>query len=276
MDNTKRRILFAGDTHMNSKWWTAVFEQAVNQNCDTIVQVGDFGFFPTYINGQGDQRGLIYLGTIAIAAERLGITVIFIKGNHEDHDALDFVVENAPLTDENFVDVYPPYKSLLYAPNGMRWNWDGVEFGVLGGAFSVDWRGRTPGTDWFPGQEEPNEDDVANLGDEHIDVLITHDAPHGTKLTSGFNLGIGDENAADRARVLIKQAVRTTQPSLVVHGHWHQRRTQTLSWVSGKIQGQYDELPWDSCIVESLGKDGNLDSLWVLDTEDFKKAYLND
>lgn len=274
------RILFVGDTHMNRRWWKTIIKMAQKEYCDFIIQVGDFGFFPTY-SRNGEHQGMTYLTQVATDARAAGIPVVFIKGNHEDHDQLAIYEENGARSVDNFVDIAPPTSKapnapkiegwLFYATNGTRFNWDGVEFGVLGGAFSVDYQGRTPGLDWFPGLEEPNDEDVANLGDDPVDVLICHDSPAGTKLHSPFNLDVATFNAADRGRQVIKGACRHTSPSILVHGHWHQRKSQVVSWISGKIEGQYDELPWESCVVESLGKDGNLNSLWVFDTEVYRK-----
>ena len=59
---------------------------------------------------------------------------------------------------------------------------DGPRF--LGGAFSVDWRDRTHGSDWWP-NEMPDDSDVARHGTDRLDILIAHDAPAGLDLGNG-------------------------------------------------------------------------------------------
>jgi len=265
------RILFVGDTHFNSGFWKEVIKVAADTDADRIVQVGDFGFYPAYVTKLGEPRGVEFLASIARKAKKAGIPAYFIKGNHEDHDSLEVYVEENPRDIEGFVDVVPCIPGmLLHAHNGHRWNWDGVEFAALGGAFSVDWQGRTPGVDWWPGQEEPNEEDLLNLGDDKVNILITHDSPQGAKMYSPFRLDIGTFNAAERGRAIIKDAIKQTRPEIVVHGHWHQRKTQVLDYIAASPNGAYDELPWASCVVESLGRDGSMDAFWMFDTEKFR------
>ena len=133
----------------------------------------------------------------------------------------------------------------------------GVRFGALGGAFSVDWRGRELMTSWWP-QEVVIAADVVRLGAEPLDVLVTHDCPAGIDLPSHWTLRDGDQAKCNAQRALLLDAVSATQPSLVLHGHWHHRHTSQLQLASGK-----------SVRVEGLANDGcGAAAVMLLDLDD--------
>lgn len=56
-----------------------------------------------------------------------------------------------------------------WIPRGCRWVWNGVRFGAVGGAFSVDWRRRTPGDSWWPDHENVSDTDIERLGSDALD-----------------------------------------------------------------------------------------------------------
>jgi len=138
-----------------------------------------------------------------------------------------------------------------------------VRFGALGGAFSIDWRDRTPGKSWWP-QEITTQADVETLGDEALDVLVSHEAPADVPLT-GFRLPAEDQVRTDEVRELVRDAVRATQPKLVLHGHWHRRNSCEVAW---PVEENGD-LAWRSARVEGLAADvqGDLDAWGVLELE---------
>lgn len=150
-----------------------------------------------------------------------------------------------------------------WLPRGHRWEWSGVRFGALGGAFSVNWRWRAEGISWRRG-EMLTDADVARLGDEPLDVLISHDAPQGMPLR-GLPIPPVDEMRSAEVRVRILEAVEATEPALVVHGHWHHRYRHELTWPV-TVDG---ELVWRSAQVEGLAADieGDRRSWAVLDLD---------
>ena len=97
----------------------------------------------------------------------------------------------------------------------------------MGGAFSVDWRYRTPGRNWWP-DETIDEADVDRLGGAPLDVLVTHDAPAGIDLPTSWRLPPTDEARCLAQRELVRRALDATSPTLAVHGHWHHRHTTEL------------------------------------------------
>jgi hypothetical protein len=242
------RLLVAGDVHGNIAWTRALFDLAVRHRCDAILQLGDFGYWPHY------RDGLRFLRHVSNHAIRTDVPLYWIDGNHENHDAIAALQPTA----NEIIEITP---QCLYIPRGHRWTWQGVRFGALGGAFSIDWRDRKPGKSWWP-QETTRTDDIERLGTAHLDVLVTHDAPAGVPL-AGFRLPTEDEVRAEEVRRLVREATEATEPKLVLHGDWHRRNTYELAWPTEE-NGQ---LLWRSTVVEGLAADvhGDFQAWGILD-----------
>ena len=242
-----RRVLIAGDTHGNSKWVAHLADIAARAGCAVIIQVGDFGYFPDHPGGPR------FLTALDGACEINGVELWFIDGNHDDHTSLaelDHGHEPANISEH-----------VTYLPRGTRLNVGGCRFGFLGGAFSIDWRDRTPGIDWWQ-HEVTDVDDLARLGDDGLDVLITHDSPEGINLLSSWRLPAEDQVRADEVRALITRATAATSPRLVVHGHWHHE--SELTWIDRPTTEHTGELTWGSSRVVGLGCDGNTEQGWII------------
>jgi predicted phosphodiesterase len=236
-----QRLLVAGDVHGNAGWLDVLCRQAAQVGCDAVLQLGDFGYWP---HQPGGRR---YLRRVTAYAERAGVVVYWIDGNHENHEALRALPPSA----DGFVDVADRCR---YIPRALRWMWQGVRFGALGGAFSIDWRDRTPGTSWWP-DEVTVAGDVARLGQEPLDILLTHEAPAGVPL-AGARLPAEDQIRTDEVRALVADAVKATSPTLVLHGHWHRRHSYELSW---PFEGDA-RLEWGHAQVEGLASDVERDA----------------
>jgi Calcineurin-like phosphoesterase len=204
------KILLAGDWHGNREWAARCFEVAAARHVDTVLQLGDFGLWP----GREDA----WLDHVDEQARAAGTTLVWIDGNHENHDALERW--RADADDHGLVQMR---ERVRWASRGARWRWAGRDFGALGGAVSIDRFLRKPGINWWP-QEATTQADVDRLGDQPLDVLVTHAAPTTTALTYR-RLPLPDGIIADARQVkeLLDQAVRRTGPQLVVHGHYHLR-----------------------------------------------------
>lgn len=204
------RILLAGDWHGNRAWAETCFEAAAGQGCDAVLQLGDFGLWP----GR-EEEWLDHVDALAAAAEA---PLVWIDGNHENHDSLARWRDKADDT-----GLVPMRDHVRWAPRGARWRWAGVRFGALGGAVSIDRFLRRPGVNWWP-EEAVTQLDVDRLGDEPLDVLATHAAPS-TPALPHRRLPLPPGIIADsrQVRALLDQAVERTRPALVVHGHYHAR-----------------------------------------------------
>ena len=208
-----KRVLLAGDWHGNQAWASACFGLAAQHRCDAVVQLGDFGLWP----GREDS----WLDHVEAEAVAAGVELVWIDGNHENHDLLDrWKLEADP---QGLVRMRPHVR---WATRGARWEWSGVRFGALGGAVSIDRFLRRSGVNWWE-QEAVTESDVARLGDERLDVLLTHAAPRSAQFPPFPPLPLpgGIIEDSRRVRDLLEEAVQRTHPQLVVHGHHHMRLT---------------------------------------------------
>lgn len=239
------RILVVGDVHGNTAFMRTAILRAAKRGISTILQVGDFGYWPHTKSGEK------FLKDLERAAAEHGVTVWWIDGNHENHEWLG--LKNR--AEDGTVQVS---EHCRYLPRGHRWEWNGVRFGALGGAFSIDWRLRVPMVSWWP-QEVVHLRDIEHLGTEPLDVLVTHDHPAGIDLPSGFSLRATDQAMSDQQRLMLHEAVDQTNPRLVLHGHWHYRYTSLL---------RRDNQP--PVLIEGLGCDSDgEDALLELDLATF-------
>lgn len=203
------RILLAGDWHGNRQWAETCFDVAARTGSEAVLQLGDFGLWP----GREDD----WLDHVDSLAATAGAPLVWIDGNHENHDALDRWRDKADA--QGLVQMRD---TVRWASRGARWEWAGLRFGALGGAVSVDRFLRRPGINWWA-QEAVSQSDVDRLGDAPLDVLATHAAP--TTSLPYRRLPLPESIIADarQVRSLLDQAVERTSPSLVVHGHYHLR-----------------------------------------------------
>lgn len=244
-----RRVLIAGDTHGNTKWVKHLIDVAASSDCPVIIQVGDFGYFPDHRDGPR------FLSNVDQACATNGLELWFIDGNHDDHTSLTEL-------EHGHVPIRVA-EHITYLPRGTRLRLGGCTFGFLGGAFSVDWRDRTAGIDWWQ-HEVTDAGDVARLGEEPLDVLIAHDAPAGVDLPSSWRLPAEDQVRADDVRTLVAQAAMATSPRLLVHGHWHHAHESELNWIDRAATERCGALTWNSTRVVGLGCDGDAARGWIL------------
>ena len=234
------RVLLAGDWHGNAAWAEACTVAAAEAACPVVLQLGDFGLWP----GRADA----YLDHVDAAAQRAGVAVVWIDGNHEDHDALDRWRDRAG--PGGLVAMRP---SVTWAPRGARWSWGAAAFGALGGAVSIDRFLRRPGVNWWP-QEAVTPADVERLGDDPLDVLVTHAAPAAVAFPVPPRLRLPPAIVADAraGRALLDDAVRRTRPRLVVHGHHHVRYRTEVGGVRYEGVGHDKGAPADAVAVLDL------------------------
>lgn len=179
-----------------------------------VWQLGDAGFRWPAGRGRFDRRVERYLADH-------DVDLIWLDGNHDAHSRL----RKLRLDDDGFV---PLSDRIRYAPRGHRFIADGRRIGVLGGAYSIDRDRRLEGMTVWADLEEVTQRDVDTLGDDDLDVLLTHEAPTGTPVASTLRLPAEEAAHATVSRDLVRQAVERTRPALLAHGHWHQRLQSDL------------------------------------------------
>ena len=74
--------MVVGDVHGNTVFMRSAIERASVRGINTILQVGDFGYWPHTKSGEKFLKDLE-----RFAAER-NVTVWWIDGNHENHEWL--------------------------------------------------------------------------------------------------------------------------------------------------------------------------------------------
>jgi len=241
------RILVSGDSHADRNHVKSMASHAEKFECDKIYVVGDFGFWPK------DKGGIKFLK----ACSELDWPMYFTAGNHEDWDMLDEHVKSPTFDNEGFIEVS---NNVYYAPTGFTWEWDGIRFLSVGGAYSIDRKRRVKFISWFP-QEVISSVEVAecmNVG--KVDILLSHDSPASVDLAlelasqyGGFRDFWVEENT-EINRQRLQNIVDATNPKLLVHGHWH----------LGYKQQRGDML------VQGLNCNATPDYFTVIDTEDWK------
>lgn len=234
------RIALVGDTHANTHWFSKAIREMAADGIDTIVQVGDFGWWPHSS----------FAGEVAHLADQLNVNVVFLDGNHEHHTDLRRWAYQA---DPGYEDELRPvclFPSLWYLPRGVSWEWNGVKFRALGGAVSIDKYGRVPGVSWFDTEDPSHEEVLRTITAGPADVLLLHDRPE-----VGFDVpglrGVPPEleSAATATRYQLTEVINSIEPKLVVHGHWHYRYSHTA----------------DDVRIEGLDCDGSNGAIIVLD-----------
>lgn len=231
-----KRVLFAGDIHGNTDHVDWLFTHALNNSVDIIISCGDFGYWPHYRHGEK------FVNKVARMARDNQIPFYWVDGNHENHDLLDVLVEKHGA--DNPIPMVNDW--LLYIPRGCRFDINGYTVMGYGGAYSVDWRDRHEGTSWWR-QELVNEYKIADIPDEKVDILVTHEAPSGEKISYKDSIPI-----SVRQRELILEIQNKVNPDLHVCGHHHVRE----NWQSGitdvHVLGR-DTMEDDSVLIVDLG-----------------------
>ena len=219
------RILMAGDTHGNQTHCRYLIDKAVDNDCDRIFVLGDFGFW------EHMTEGLRFNDKLNRYATKNNMPVYFLDGNH-DKTSLILKKYSDQVDEEGFLLVRP---MIRYAGRGHRWTWGGIRFISLGGAYSVDKdyrlereaKTRKPETLWFPEEEMSDEDMTMILENtDMVHVMLAHDKPRGSN--PGWNRKDWEDCFPNQDR--LQRAVRALTPLQFWHGHLHRRYTQDMDY----------------------------------------------
>lgn len=241
MDN---RVAFVGDTHANIGSTLQVIEEVRRRGVKTIVQVGDFGFYPRI------PRGLTFLNTVSEACQKAKIEFHWVDGNHEDHQSLPH-------------DATEPRElrpNVIWHPRGTITELHGKRFMWMGGAVSVDKYARIPGYDWFETEIPSEEQWFRALEAGKADIMISHDAPQGVNLI-GMPWVIDElVRASELMRARLRSVLESCGARLSIHGHWHQAHRTMVG---------------DTMVI-GLAEDGSdiWDQVTILDLDDFENAFV--
>lgn len=222
------RILLVGDSHGSATWWqSSVSPAAVAARADLIVQLGDFGYWPSATR---------FLDAVSGSH----VPVWFLDGNHEHFPSLWGGREEAK---ERSLPVEVA-RNITYLPRGTRFSLEGISFAVLGGARSIDRTLRTPGESWFAEEAISEDDLIRTTSGPCVDVLLSHDAPSSAPVPLMDDeflpaAWLSERPACAEHRRLLETALCHLQPGLVAHGHYHVRYDATCarSWGDTRFVG---------------------------------------
>lgn len=251
------KIMFLGDTHANTNWLVAMIERARLNDCDTIVQLGDFGY-------RFDSN---FMKRVRYALGANDVDLYFVDGNHDEHStpwAWPFDADGFQIP-----AVGTHRERLHYIPRGHRWEWWGLKFLGLGGAASVDRQWRTEYTSWWSTEYIREKDINKAVDGGTVDVMVTHDHPVNVPIpseshrheTNGFGWPEFDLKMSRDNRQALQAVVDEVKPKLYLHGHYHSRR----------------DIVVDGMRVIGLDMDGTtFERAALIVTEDELKGMVND
>lgn len=197
-------IYIVGDLHGNFMCLATLKEHLTPE--DTVIQVGDFGFYPETI------KEWMHL------FEEYPCRILAIDGNHEDFNYLDTFDGELP-------EIAP---NLFRVSRGTVMEIEGKLFGFLGGGESVDKAFRKENVSWWK-QERVTDKDlqklIENVNYRTLDFLITHVPP---KFVVTAEFGPFDleywqlpNNWVDISSEQISKIYHTLQPRNLLCGHMH-------------------------------------------------------
>lgn len=256
MEPEPKRILAVGDTHGSSWVVIQAIEFAVANGCDTILQVGDYGFWLENADTAA------FLKRVQRELVKYGITLYWVDGNHECFDRINSRPEMQRPHHLRTPWSLSKCPNIIHLPRGFRWEWWGKTWMALGGAASVDRLGRTPGKSWWPEELLSDEDIEYASRPGKVDVIISHDVPTGVDIPgigpglapntdSGWPIVTLLESMEHRRKV--RQVVDAVKPSMIIAGHYHIPYTRYLDATHGKV------------LVYGLNADGQNGFVKILD-----------
>ena len=234
------KVMLIGDSHGNYGFLVQALEAAVTAECDLAISLGDFGFWPQNPQAKGKR----FDNKVKKVAQTLEIPLWVIDGNH------DF--PGAVRGDGGYRWVTDVDGDFQHVSRGSVRDIDGVRFGFMGGAVSIDRGGRTLDRSYWV-EEMVTEDDVERAVENGlVDVWLTHDAvgvppvlePRVWKRDLEYDLRVQRER--------MQEVFNALKPRLHVHGHFHVRYSAPTPY--GAVVG--------------LGCE-NSSALYLIDTEDF-------
>lgn len=219
------KLLFLGDTHGQTDWVKRVIEGAATIGIDRIYQLGDFGIWP----GSG---GVKFRDKVSKYARTYEIPFYWLDGNHEEFPRIFKMMQTASVNTEGVLHgdgFYELMPGVFYMPRGTVFEIDGITFGVMGGAVSIDKEHRllsekSTGTKVWWEEEQITLDDInkARGFDGTVDVMLSHDTFINPVSSTGW---YKNDPETDRHRQKVLDVVKAWQPTVNVHGHYHVRHT---------------------------------------------------
>ena len=208
-------IYFSGDIH-GSPWGVKKFCQKAGLTKDDIlILLGDVG-----ANYYGDWRDDEMKGVLA----NLAPTILCIHGNHEMRPQ---VVDDYHAAEWNGGKVWlqDRFPNLLFAQDGEIFTLNGLNYIVIGGAYSVDKYYRLArGYNWWA-DEQPSQEIKAyvekQLRENEIDVVLSHTCPYKYEPREMFLPMVDQSSVDDSTERWLDTIEERTDYVAWFCGHWH-------------------------------------------------------
>lgn len=217
-------IFITGDTHipidvekiLNYPWHTTIYENDFNDFesidlCDNyLIVCGDFGLI-------WSQQESITEKFYKNAFKCLPIKILFIDGNHENHDRLN----QYPVCDWHGGKVSFIDEQIIHLKRGQVYEINNKKIFTIGGAYSHDIETRTPYVSWWP-NEVPNTNEMNealnNLAKHNnkVDYIITHD------ISSNVIPELNPKYDKDNFNDFLEHIDKTVSYEQWFFGHYHQ------------------------------------------------------
>lgn len=260
------KFMVLGDTHGNLEAALNAVDAAVEHQAEIILQVGDFGFvWPRY-------ESLVTLETLNDYLKSVHRRIVFVDGNHEDHDALNAYKSFAPRSTNGHVYIR---SHILWSPRGNAWTWAGKRFASVGGAVSIDKQVRLyeeqngEGKTWWAGEQLTGAEAQGIINDcnarrargkANVDYLFTHECSDKTPWRNRLKPDL--DSKASRQR--LDEVMKAMRPRYHFHGHMH----EVYDWmnpVSGSGMLGDEDTVW--CQTYGLACDGFSNNWGLFDTD---------
>ncbi len=221
----------------------ARWQQETGERIDLILQAGDLGTFPEHARldgatitwGRRDPSELAFRDDFArrnpeveAVLQETTCPLIYVRGNHEDHNWLTARENRAPR--ESAIFAVDAYVRVFCLKTGQPFRFEvaGEHIDVLG-IGRIGLRGGTP--DQAPQERRPKYIQpyererlraLSNGGDTHVDVLLTHDTapglmdPEAVSTASTGHARRGDEGGIQE----IGEALDRYRPTYHFFGHY--------------------------------------------------------
>lgn len=215
-------IFFAGDVHGTIDIEKIkIFSQDKGKNLtkqDVLIVLGDMGVI---WDAQETRRER----TLINWYNELPFTVVFVDGNHENHDRL----EQLPTAEKWGADVGVVSYSLFHLRRGRVYEIGGKKIFAFGGGFSIDKASRQEYISWWK-QELPSMKEM-KLGstwlqektDGNIDFVVTHTGPREVvkRITNSFTMKYKDASEEYELQEFLQDVAHNINFKMWVFGHFH-------------------------------------------------------
>ena len=200
-------LVFLGDIHGAFRWLPKILEHVPKDA--TIIQVGDFGFWPGKHNREWRRIWK------QMEFEK---PMYVIDGNHECHSMFAGITEPTELWDGA---MFVPRGTVLDVDHG-----EGItKIGFMGGASSIDKHYQVAAGRWFEAECITNEELMRMNDVDSVDILVTHSPPHEVIQRNFDNRTLLDfglpPSWVDPSAIVVENLWRKLGKPPLICGHMH-------------------------------------------------------